>query len=72
MTSIESGPIDFDASSVAWRANKRQQSMGHFLYDCTAITKKGKRCTLAAVSEISFDHTPLCKVHTRLWKAAVG
>ena len=36
---------DFDESSKAWRANKRQISPGYFLYTCSYIhTKNGKKC----------------------------
>ena len=57
--------IDFEAASVAWRANKLPTGEGgSFMYRCNAVTHKGP-CFRLAVSVISFDHPPLCKIHTR-------
>lgn len=36
--------IDFDAASIAWRANKRRVSGGAFVYTCEYIHTNGKCC----------------------------
>ena len=36
--------IDFDAASIAWRANKVSIGNGSFKYICGTLTKKGKPC----------------------------
>jgi len=56
-------PIDFDAASAAWMANKiRKGAM--LYYTCTEIQKNGKPCPFAAIQEpgLEIHH---CKRHSK-------
>jgi len=55
-------PIDFDAASAAWMANKiRKGEMVY--YKCSAIQKNGLHCPLAAIQDVMAP-MKLCKRHT--------
>ena len=54
-------PIDFDAASAAWRANKRPVKGGAFEYRCVYIHSNGKACHYAQRGTFS----QYCKKHQR-------
>ena len=55
-------PIDFDAASAAWMANKiRKGAM--LYYKCQASLKSGEPCKLASVETVGEPH--FCKRHAK-------
>ena len=55
-------PIDFDAASAAWMANKiRKGAM--LYYKCQATLKSGDPCKLASVETVGEPH--FCKRHAK-------
>jgi hypothetical protein len=40
----DADPIDFDAASRAWRANKKHLGRGVFVYTCAYVHSNGKPC----------------------------
>ena len=42
--------IDFDAASIAWRANKKKMGNGWFAYKCQYFHSNGKQCSKAVES----------------------
>lgn len=42
--------IDFDAASIAWRANKKKMGNGWFAYKCQYTHSNGKQCSKAVES----------------------
>jgi hypothetical protein len=45
--------IDFDAASVAWRANKKALPNGMFAYKCVHIHSTGRPCNNRTESEMT-------------------
>jgi hypothetical protein len=52
--------IDFDESSIAWRANKKNMGNGHFKYKCLQKTQTGNDCKREALHGID-----TCKCHSK-------
>jgi hypothetical protein len=46
-------PIDFDAASAAWRANKKVLANGMFAYKCVHVHSTGRPCNNRTESEIT-------------------
>jgi hypothetical protein len=46
-------PIDFDAASKAWRANKKSLPNGMFAYKCVHIYSTGTSCNNRTESEMT-------------------
>ena len=53
--------IDFDDASLAWRANKKTQGNGTYVYCCMQLTKQGKKCIRNATNNCEF-----CKMHHKM------
>ena len=52
--------IDFDESSIAWRANKKNMGNGHFKYKCLQKTQTGNDCKREALQGLD-----TCKCHSK-------
>ena len=46
-------PIDFDAASAAWRANKKVLANGMFAYKCVHVHSTGRPCNNRTESEMT-------------------
>ena len=46
-------PIDFDAASAAWRANKKVLANGMFAYKCVHVYSTGRPCNNRTESEMN-------------------
>tara|TARA_B100000902_G_C26740375_1_gene635809 strand:- start:254 stop:439 length:186 start_codon:yes stop_codon:yes gene_type:complete len=53
--------INFEAASIAWRANKVSIGNGSFKYVCSALTKKGKQCR-----NIPKKNCSMCRIHSSI------
>lgn len=56
----DNDPIDFDAASTAWRANKRYLGNGMFAYRCSYIHSDGKLCKRVVEGQ---EQKPLYQSH---------
>jgi hypothetical protein len=55
--------IDFDQASNAWKANKKTNGNGTYVYICLQLTKGGNQCQKKPLSGCEF-----CKIHKKYIK----